>query len=90
MEAPSTPLRITSAAVFRPLQDGGVVLNVESGAYYELNRTACFLWEQVEAKKNPDAMATALAEDYGLDVAVARADVDAFLDELRNRQLVEP
>jgi hypothetical protein len=85
----SNAIRPSPAAVFRPLETGGVILNVESGAYFELNSSGCFLWEQVQAGADQDSIATAVAERYDIDLATARADVADFLGDLRERQLVE-
>ena len=85
----STAIRASSAAVFRPLESGGVVLNVETGDYYELNGTGRFLWERVQEGADPDAMASALGNHYGIDPTTAEADVGSFLDDLRKRRLVE-
>ena len=75
--------------MFRALETGGVILNVESGDYYELNTTGRFLWEQVQSGSDPDALAVALADQYGIDQASAEADVETFLGDLRKRHLVE-
>jgi hypothetical protein len=82
-------IRASAAAVFRPLESGGVVLNVESGDYYELNASGRFLWEQLQGDSDQDSIAAALAEHYGIDLATAQADVDTFLGDLRKRHLVE-
>ena len=84
-----TSIRASSAAVFRPLESGGVILNVESGDYYELNASGCFLWEQMQGGSDQGSIAAALAEHYGIDLATAQADVDTFLGDLRKRHLVE-
>jgi hypothetical protein len=85
----SNAIRPSPAAVFRPLETGGVILNVESGAYFELNPSGCFLWEQLETGADQDSIATAVAERYEIDLPTARADVADFLEDLRKRQLVE-
>ena len=84
-----TAIRISTSAVFRALETGGVVLNVENGEYYELNATGRFLWEQIESGSDLDASAAALAERYGIDLASARADLEDFMEDLRKRRLVE-
>lgn len=90
MESPNTPLQVAAPAVFRPLDKGGVVLNVETGDYYELNSSGRFLWEQVESGHTRDALIDALTEQYAIDRAAAEADVDDFLGELRGRRLLKP
>ena len=90
MGSSNSPLQAASQAVFRPLDKGGVVLNVETGDYYELNASGRFLWEQVEAGLSRDSVVDALTQQYGIDRAAAEADVDDFLAELRRRRLLEP
>ena len=82
-------IRVSTSAVFRALETGGVILNVESGEYYELNATGRFLWEQIQAGSEVDALAVALADGYGIDQASAQADVETFMGDLRKRHLVE-
>ena len=84
-----TAIRISTSAVFRALETGGVILNVESGEYYEINATGRFLWEQIQSGSALEALAVALADRYGIDHASAQADVGAFMDDLRKRQLLE-
>ena len=84
-----TAIRVSTSAVFRPLETGGVVLNVESGDYYELNATGRFLWEQIQSGSDIDEIASALVDHYGIDPDSAQADVAAFMDDLRERHLVE-
>ena len=79
-----TAIRASAAAVFRPLESGGVVLNVESGDYYELNASGRFLWEQLQGDSDQDSIVAALAEQYGIDLATAQADLryDNWLRQL--------
>ena len=82
-------IRISTSAVFRALETGGVLLNVESGDYYELNATGRFLWEQIQTGSDVNALTAALADEFGIDRASAEADVETFLGDLRKRHLVE-
>ena len=89
MATPPSPLKASSTAAFRPLETGGVVLNLENGDYFELNPAGRFLWEQMEAGADRDALVVALANQFGMEEAACGADVDAFLADLRSRQLLE-
>jgi hypothetical protein len=61
------------------LPEGGLLLDLESGALVELNRTAAFIWRQLLGGQVPDAIASSIAARHGVDVARARADVAAAL-----------
>lgn len=84
----SAAIRPSPAAVYRPLEAGGVILNVESGAYFELNPSGCFMWEQVQAETDQGSIAVAVADRYDIDLTTAQADVAEFLGDLRKRQLL--
>lgn len=79
-----------STAVFRPLDEGGVILNVENGDYFRVNRTGRLIWEMIETGTDRESLTNDLVERYGLPSDTAAADVDEFLAELRKRSLLAP
>lgn len=82
-------LRPAANAVFRPLDDGGVILDVETGAYFEVNRSGRLLWETIGAGSTRAALIAALEGEYALPGDMAAADVDEFVSELARRSLLE-
>ena len=89
MPSSQTPLRAADTAVFRPLGEGGVVLDLETGDYYELNVSGRFLWDQLAEGNSREGMIGALRDRYDLDEGTASDDVDAFIDGLQRRRLLE-
>jgi hypothetical protein len=79
-----------STAVFRPLDAGGVILNVENGDYFRVNQTGRHIWEMIETGTDRESLTSDLVERYGLAPEEAGADVDEFLAELRKRSLLAP
>ena len=47
-----------------------------------LNETGVFIWQQLEAEKDPDAIVAALLEEYEVSEEKARADVENLLAQL--------
>lgn len=76
------------SAVFRVLKDGGVILNVESGAYFEVNASGRFIWETLEDGVERNDIIKAMATNFDISSDRAAADVEAFLTDLDERSLV--
>jgi Transglutaminase-like superfamily/Coenzyme PQQ synthesis protein D (PqqD) len=68
---------------------GTIVLNMETGRYFAFDSVAAFIWKLLGNASPLEEIATAVASDYGLNVDVARADVDSFVQKLRESKLVE-
>ena len=61
----------------------GVILHLDSLQVLTLNETGMFLVERIgEGLSTSDQLIAALTDDFEVDEATARADVDAFVDEL--------
>ena len=72
-----------------PLPGGDTaVLDLGSQNYFTLNETGAWLWERLEAPASAEALAEALAEVYDVGPEMARASVEALLDELVREGLV--
>jgi hypothetical protein len=75
-------------AVFRPLDDGGVILNVESGDYFQVNSSGRLIWETLAGGAQRQELVDKLALDFQLSHEQASADVDSFLGQLEERSLI--
>jgi hypothetical protein len=76
------------SAVFRHLEDGGVILNIENGAYFQVNATGRFIWESLDGGIERDELIESLAGVFHIDRERSAADVDTFLQHLDKRSLV--
>ena len=55
-----------------------------------LNSTARFMWEMLAEGADMEALAAALVENYdGLDMETARAEVEEFVQLLRDQDLLD-
>lgn len=48
-----------------------------------LNSTGAYIWELLESEQTVQSLVDALVERYEVDEAVARTDVETFLEKLR-------
>lgn len=60
-------------------EDGGVLLALESGSLFRLNRTATLVWARTLALHDAEAVAQELAATFEVPADVARRDVAAAL-----------
>ena len=68
--------------------DGTVVLNMSSGKYYSLNKTAAYIWSCLTEKLNPATVEQRLVEKYGVDRRQAADDIAKFLKAASSMGLV--
>ena len=69
--------------------DGEVVaLDRNAASYLAGNPTASVLWQALAVGTTREDLISALTDKYDVDAERAGADVDAFLKELRSRDLL--
>ena len=87
---PSTTLAKNETVAFRRLAEGegGVLLHLESGEYHGINEVGCLIWELVDGERTVDGLVVALDEEIEDPPADLADQVIAFLDSLRERDLV--
>jgi hypothetical protein len=75
--------------VFRVIEGGGVLLNIKSGAYHEVNSTASEIWEALETPLSESELLERMTERFG-DVPDLDADIREFVGMLTDRDLIVP
>ena len=65
-----------------------VLLHLQSGDYYTLNRTAAQIWQDLQQEPTVAAVGQRLAERYALPMAVAEQHLQQLLRELAAGQLL--
>jgi Coenzyme PQQ synthesis protein D (PqqD) len=96
MTSPTTPDELLDArvalpahVVHRSFAAETVVLNLRTGKYHGLNRTAGEIIDGFEQGRTPREVAATIAQEYGRDVEGVQADVLELLSGLRQRGLIE-
>ncbi|HXG64218.1 MAG TPA: PqqD family protein [Blastocatellia bacterium] len=79
------------ATVFTPLADGtAVLLNVDTRLYFNLNRTAAAIWQQIEKAQSVtlDELVRKTCEQFEVDEGAARQDLSDFARQLERLKMV--
>ena len=85
-----TTLRLTSRLRYRAVGDEGVLVHLENARVLVVNEVGLHIVQALGQQALTVAeLADAVARAFEVDAAAARADVIAFLDQLRGEQALE-
>jgi hypothetical protein len=79
----------TDGVAWIDLSGETILVDLRSGMYLSANRSAGTLWELLVAGTTHSALTEALMEAFGISAEQAKADVDRFLDDCRENDLLE-
>ncbi len=84
--------RISSLArnpdvVCTELQDGAVLLNMESHLYYSLNDTGLEIWNLLDGSRSPAEIAEGLTRSFHIEHAAAQEVASRFIAQLERERL---
>lgn len=66
-----------------------VLLSLDTQTYYSLNETGRRIWEMLSSGEDPEAIATAITQEWEIPREEALESVHSFLRELHEEGLVE-
>ena len=75
-------LCISDAAVVRDLDGESVILNIESGIYFGLDRIGTRVWQLIEEHGDVDAIVRVMENEYDVDPQTLRTDAEALVTAL--------
>jgi len=82
-------IRKNPQVVYRALAgEGGVLLHLESGAYHGLNEVGTLIWGLLDEERTFDQLVAELRERLLDPPADLRDEVERFLADLRERDLL--
>ncbi len=86
-------MKIKSGFILRNVSGQNVVVAVGAASrsfsgIIRLNETGKFLWERLAAEKTEEELCDALLSEYELSAEQARADVSAFVQKLKEAELL--
>ena len=70
------------SVVFTELDDEVVMLDVDSGQYYELDAVGARIWMLLENKPSISLLRDALTAEFDIDAETCREDLGEFLKRL--------
>ena len=91
------PQKVESLQIYRKapglveqeIEGETVILDKEAGLIHQLNPTASEIWRACDGQLTADDIAKQIADRYGIEVKLARADVESTLQQLEQKMLVQ-
>lgn len=77
-----------SNVAYQPLDEGGVLLHLETGAYHRVNAIGALIWDTLGDMPLADVMRAVEEEVEGPVPETLLADIEEFLELLAQRDLV--
>lgn len=79
------PVRVVSEV----LEDGAVLLNLDSGVYFTLNTTGTRMWELLGQHGTLESVRKALESEFDVDPGRLAEDLDGLVEQLVAKGLLE-
>ena len=71
------------------LDGEAVILNLQKGVYYGLNRVGARIWELLQQPRTVADLRSLLVKEFNVEPARCAQDLEALLGELSNHGLIE-
>jgi Coenzyme PQQ synthesis protein D (PqqD) len=85
----SDKLKPNKDVISRRVGDEVVLVHLERDTMYSLNRTGARAWELLNEGLDLKATEAALADEFGVDRAEVRSELESLIAELEHEHLVE-
>lgn len=72
------------------LDDGAILLNLDTKYYYTLNLTGLRIWQIIDESKDPLEIAQKLAIEYEVDEERALISIKKIIEKLEHERLILP
>ena len=82
-------IAVPQRVLFQTVDEGVVLLDIESGDYYGLNEVGSRIWTLLQEEKSPIEVLSALRSEYGVPDEALRSDIQRFLQHLQTNGLIQ-
>jgi hypothetical protein len=69
-------------------EDGAVILHVERGSLFRINRTGLAILEELQAGHPPAAIAQRLGQRFGVEQEIVSRDTEQFVEDLVSQAIL--
>lgn len=81
-------VKIRKDLAYRRIAGEVFIVDAAKAEMHELNGAAALIWEGLAAGKTEKALVSAITDEFEVDERTARADLEAFIDEMLKAGLV--
>ncbi len=84
----NTSYEIVEGISYQFVDDGYIILNINDGEYYELNRSSSYIWDLIFNKLSKDMILETAQKDFKL-CDKELLDIVSILDKFENLKLIK-
>ncbi|MCA9875339.1 MAG: PqqD family protein [Ardenticatenaceae bacterium] len=81
-------LYIDESLTWRLLDGDAVIVSPQTGKIRVLNHVGAFIWQKVVDKLSISEIVEAITTNYGISPQQAQTDLDTFIDDLAQRDMI--
>jgi len=74
--------------VYKEIESKSVLLNLENGSYYTLNKTGTFIWSLLDGKTTVNQLIEPLTQSFDVTKDEASKDIFSLIADLENEGLI--
>lgn len=71
------------------VSDDTLIMNVETGKFIQINRSAAIIWEMIETPMTFASLCAALVERFDVSAETCEAEVRDWIEHMRALRLIE-
>ncbi len=75
--------------IWKTIQEKGILLNLESGSYFEVNPVGLAIWKKCDGKAPLEKIVGEIAGQFGFTPEQIQRDLAPFVAELKRNKLLE-
>lgn len=79
----------TNKIVWRNIDGEAVILNLDSGFYYSLNKVGTLIWQMISEKKSTPEIINMFEKEFRISKSKIGSDLSALLRDFQKERLVE-
>ena len=76
-------------ALSSQVEDRVMIMNIDSGTYYEIDKSAARIWDMLEQPKSFGELCDALCRTYEVDRERCGSDTSRFVEEMKGLGLLK-
>jgi len=88
MDQQLTCIRRAPDLITAPLDDGAIIMDIASGNFIELNRTAAQVWELLDVPNTLSGLCELVQDRYDVAPDLCAAQIEQWMGEMRAQNLV--
>ncbi|MES2055522.1 MAG: PqqD family protein [Pseudomonadota bacterium] len=81
-------VRRTPDLITAPLDDGAMIMDVASGNFLELNRTAAGIWDLLDTPNTVSGLCALVLDRYEVTPELCAAQIEAWMVDMREHKLI--